>query len=76
MCVGAKARNARAPKEDCYFNLTNSNTKIAHIPTVTGNCTTAASRIAPPRGSAKVSNIMAKAVSVPTTSLPFQFMRV
>jgi len=24
---------------DSYFNLTNSKTKIAHIPTVTGNCT-------------------------------------
>jgi hypothetical protein len=33
--VGAK--NIRHPHVPCYFNFTNSKTKIAHTPTVTGN---------------------------------------
>jgi hypothetical protein len=58
-----------------YFSFTKSKTKIAHTPTVTGNCTNAASRNGPPLGSAYVSNIIATAVSTPRTSLLFQFMR-
>jgi hypothetical protein len=57
-----------------YFSFTKSKTKIAHTPTVTGNCTRAASRIEPPRGKAYVRNIIARAVSTPNTNLVFQFM--
>lgn len=56
-----------------YFSFTNSNTKMAQIPTVMGNCTTIASRIAPPLGSANVASIIARAVSTPTRNLPFEF---
>src|ERR1700683_1639083 len=59
-----------------YFNLTKSKTKIAHTPTVTGNCTTAASRIPPPLGRAYVSTIIARAVSTPTTRCLFQVVGV
>jgi hypothetical protein len=49
---------------------------MAQIPTVMGNWTTAASRMGPPRGKAKVSSIMARAVSTPTANLLFQFIFV
>ncbi|MGB2601971.1 MAG: hypothetical protein WBC78_00140, partial [Candidatus Sulfotelmatobacter sp.] len=62
--------------ERAYFSFTNSKTKIAHTPTVTGNCTKAASRIEPPRGKKYVRNIIASAVSTPNTSLLFQFMSI
>ena len=57
-----------------YFSFTNSSTKIAQIPTVIGNWTTIASRIAPPRGSANVSNNITIGVNTPTKNLPFEFM--
>jgi len=57
-----------------YFSFTKSKTKIAHTPTVTGNCTKAASRNEPPLGNAYVSNIIARAVSTPSASLLFQLM--
>jgi hypothetical protein len=59
-----------------YFNFTNSKTKIAHTPTVIGNSTNDASLSEPPRGSAYVRSIMARAVSTPTANLPFQFIPV
>ena len=37
--------NALDLHERSYFSRTNNSTKIAQIPTVTGNCTTAASRM-------------------------------
>src|SRR6266576_6748736 len=40
----------RSPLRASYLSFTNSRTKIAQIPTVTGNCTNCASRSAPPRG--------------------------
>jgi hypothetical protein len=49
-------------------------TKIAHTPTVMGNCATDISRSVPPRGNRYVSNIMAIAVSTPRRSLLFQFI--
>src|SRR5215471_15455410 len=52
-----------------YFNFTNSKTKIAHTPTVIGNCTSAALRTGPPPGSAYVRAIIANAVRIPTSSL-------
>jgi hypothetical protein len=58
-----------------HFNFTNSSTKIAQIPTVMGNCTTMASRIAPPLGRANVSNIMARAVNIPTRNFPLAFIQ-
>jgi len=57
-----------------YFSFTKSRTKIAQIPTVMGNWTTAASRMGPPRGKAKVSSIMARAVSTPTANLLLAFI--
>jgi hypothetical protein len=48
-----------------YLSLTKSKTKIAHTPTVTGNRTNCASRSALPRGTANVSNNIAKAVRTP-----------
>jgi len=60
---------------EAYFSFTKSKTKIAHTPTVTGNCTKAASRNEPPLGSAYVRNIIARAVNTPRISLLFQFMR-
>src|SRR5579862_6556376 len=59
-----------------YFSFTNSRTKIDQTPTVTGNCTMAASRTAPPRGSVYVRNIIARAVSTPRISLLVHFMGV
>jgi len=59
-----------------YLSFTNSRTKIAHTPTVKGNCTRAESRSVPPRGSRKVSKYIATAVIIPRTSLLFQFMIV
>jgi hypothetical protein len=59
-----------------YFNFTNSNTKIAHIPTVTGNCTSCASRTAPPLGKAKVSSNIASGVSTPISILDFEFISI
>jgi len=64
------------PVSQLHFSFTKSKTKIAHTPTVTGNCTKAASRNEPPLGSAYVSNIMATAVSIPKTSLLFQLICV
>src|SRR5882762_11569158 len=64
------------PEHALYFNFTNSKTKIAHTPTVIGNCANAASRTAPPLGSAYVRKNITSAVSIPTTNLPFQFMDV
>lgn len=58
-----------------YFSFTNSNTKIAHTPTVMGNCAREASRSVPPLGRTYVAAIIARAVSTPRISL-FQFMRV
>ena len=56
-----------------YFSFTKSKTKIAHTPTVTGNCAACASRRnEPPLGSAKLSKSMATAVSIPRTNLLFQ----
>ena len=57
-----------------YFNFTNNKTKIAHTPTVVGNCAKAASRTGPPLGSANVRKNITSAVSIPTTNLLFQFM--
>ena len=59
-----------------YFSFTKSSTKIAHIPTVVGNCTKEASRRAPPLGRKYVAAIMARAVSTPRGNLLFQFMCV
>src|SRR6202035_3836347 len=59
-----------------YFNFTKSRTKIAHTPTVIGNSTHEDALSEPPRGSAYVRSIMARAVSTPTASLPFQFIPV
>jgi hypothetical protein len=56
-----------------YFNFTESKAKIAQIPMVMRNCTTAASRIAPPHGSAQVRTSMATAVSTPRINLLIQF---
>jgi len=58
-----------------YFSFTNSSTKIAHTPTVMGNCTKDASRSVPPLGRRYVRSSMARAVNIPRASL-FQFMRV
>jgi hypothetical protein len=59
-----------------YFNFTKSKTKIAHTPTVIGNCTSTASRIAVPLGSTNVSANIAKAVSIPRVNLVFEFIVV
>jgi hypothetical protein len=59
-----------------YFSFTKSNTKIAHTPTVMGNCTKEASRSAPPLGRTYVAAIIARAVSTPRANLLFQLMRV
>jgi hypothetical protein len=59
-----------------YFSFTKSNTKIAHTPTVMGNCTKEVSRSAPPLGRTYVAAIIARAVSTPRANLLFQFMRV
>lgn len=59
-----------------YFNFTNSKTKIAQTPTVTGNCAACASRNEPPRGSRKERQNIATAVSIPRTNLLFQVMVV
>jgi hypothetical protein len=64
------------PTPPGYFNFTNNKTKIAHTPTVIGNCAKAASRTGPPRGSANVRKNITSAVSIPTTNLLFQFMNV
>ena len=59
-----------------YFNFTKSKTKIAHTPTVIGNWTSTASRIAVPLGSMNVSPNIAKAVSIPRVNLVFEFIVV
>ena len=59
-----------------HFSFTNSKTKIAHTPTVIGNCTNTASRTPLPLGSANVSKSIAKAVSVPRANLAFEFIVV
>lgn len=59
-----------------YFSFTNSKTKIAHTPTVTGNCTNCASCSGFPRGSRNVSKYIVTAVSIPRISFDFQFMVV
>jgi len=69
----SKAERERPPGRP-YFSLTNNKTKIAHTPTVTGNSASCASRNAPPRGSAKVSANINRAVSIPRTNFVFQFM--
>lgn len=56
-----------------YFSFTNSNTKIAQIPTVIGNCTNEASRSKPPLGRKNVAASIARAVNIPRINL-FQFM--
>ena len=58
----------------CYFSFTKSNTKIAHTPTVMGNCTKEASRSGPPLGRRYVAAIIARAVNTPSKNLLFQFM--
>jgi hypothetical protein len=71
--LGASLILARDP----YFSFTKSKTKIAQTPTVTGNCAACASRRNdPPLGIAKVSKSIATAVSIPRTSLLFQFIFV
>jgi hypothetical protein len=58
-----------------YFNFTNNNTKMAHTPTVTGNCASAAlCTNEPPLGNANVSSIMHNAVNMPRVNLLFQVM--
>jgi hypothetical protein len=59
-----------------YFSFTKSKTKIAHTPTVIGNCTSTASRIGVPLGSMNVSPNIAKAVSIPRANLVFEFIVV
>lgn len=66
----------RATNAPAYFNFTNNKTKIAHTPTVIGNCAKAASPTGPPLGSANVRKDITSAVSIPTTNLLFQFMEV
>ena len=67
-------RQAEWPSNHGYFSLTKSRTKIAHTPTVMGNCATDISRSVPPRGNRYVSNIMAIAVSTPRRNLLFEFI--
>src|SRR5262249_41543857 len=57
-----------------YFNFTNSNTKMDHTPAVSGNCASDAFCSGPPRGRKKVRRNIATAVSMPNTSLPFEFI--
>jgi hypothetical protein len=57
-----------------YLSFTKSKTKIAHTPTVTGNCAASPSRKNEPLGSANVSKNIATAVSIPRTNLLFQFI--
>lgn len=58
-----------------YFNFTNKSTKIAHTPTVTGNCAKAAlCTNVPPLGRANVKSIMHSAVNIPNDNLLFQVM--
>ena len=59
---------------ECYFSFTKSNTKIAHTPTVMGNCAKEASRSEPPLGRRYVAAIIARAVNTPRRNLLFQFM--
>ena len=59
-----------------YFNFTKSKTKIAHTPTVIGNCTSTASRIGVPLGSTKVRPNIAKAVTIPSANLVVEFIVV
>jgi hypothetical protein len=59
-----------------YFSFTKSRTKIAHTPTVAGNCTNCASRIPLPRGSRKLSPSIANAVSIPRANLVLEFIVV
>ena len=75
-CRGSRITRASvgAKKVSPYFSFTNSKTKIAHTPTVTGNSTSWASRNAPPRGSAYVSPNIAAAVSMPSINFAFELM--
>ena len=50
-CAPIVRPTERNVSEHAYFSFTKSRTKIAHTPTVTGNCTKAASRNWPPLGS-------------------------
>src|SRR5262249_38418260 len=59
-----------------YLSFTKSKTKIAHTPTVTGNCAARASRNGEPLGSANVRQNIATAVSTPRTDFVFQFIFV
>src|SRR5438552_18288320 len=61
-------------EQSVYFSFTKSKTKIAHTPTVMGNCTKEASRIGPPLGRRYVAAIIARAVNTPRRNLLFQFM--
>jgi hypothetical protein len=67
---------SRARREGFYLSFTKRSTKIAHTPTVTGNWTKTASRIALPLGRAKVRTNIAKAVSIPSISLTLLFIVV
>src|SRR5580704_18147691 len=62
--------------QELYFSFTNSKTKMAHTPTVTGNWAACASCNAPPRGMAKERTNIAAAVSIPRISLVFGVMVV
>lgn len=73
LCLPALIALRTQPLHNCHFSFTKSKTKIAHIPTVIGNCTNTASRMAFPLGSAKVSKNIARAVSMPSASLVFEF---
>jgi hypothetical protein len=57
-----------------YFSFTKSKTKIAHTPTVIGNCANSASRMELPLGSRKLNPNIAKAVSIPRANLVLEFM--
>ena len=72
--ASSPSQRLRRPSLPSYFSFTKSKTKIAHTPTVTGNCTNCASCTGPPRGTAKVSRNIATAVSVPSASLVFVFI--
>ncbi len=73
-CIKPSRFACGGPSAASYFSLTKSKTKIAHIPTVIGNCTNSASRTAFPLGSRKLSPNIAKAVSIPRANLFLEFM--
>ena len=75
-CIGSFEDDSAdsEPRAERYFSFTKSNTKIAHTPTVMGNCTKEASRSGPPLGRRYVAAIIARAVNTPSKNLLFQFM--